>query len=58
MEKLVTLGWVCPLCGRVYSPTTIMCSHCVPVENNIRQEENDRCRNEVPRSNNESRRFA
>ena len=21
-------GWVCPLCNRVYSPTTTMCSYC------------------------------
>ena len=21
-------GWECPKCGRVYSPTTPMCSHC------------------------------
>ena len=23
-----TTGWVCPKCGRVYSPSTPMCSHC------------------------------
>ena len=23
-------GWVCPKCGRVYSPFTSMCSYCVP----------------------------
>lgn len=21
-------GWVCPICGRVYSPTTSMCYYC------------------------------
>ena len=21
-------GWQCPLCGRVYSPTTLMCYYC------------------------------
>lgn len=21
-------GWVCPKCGRVYSPTTVMCMYC------------------------------
>ena len=21
-------GWQCPLCGRVYSPTTMMCFYC------------------------------
>ena len=21
-------GWVCPKCGRVYSPSTPMCSYC------------------------------
>lgn len=21
-------GWICPKCGRVYSPTTIMCLYC------------------------------
>ena len=21
-------GWVCPKCGRVYSPTTSICSYC------------------------------
>ena len=21
-------GWQCPICGRVYSPTTVMCLYC------------------------------
>ena len=21
-------GWQCPICGRVYSPTTVMCFYC------------------------------
>ena len=21
-------GWQCPICGRVYSPTTMMCLYC------------------------------
>lgn len=25
-------GWVCPKCGRVYSPTTIMCLVCGGIE--------------------------
>ena len=24
----VPQGWQCPVCGRVYSPTTPMCYHC------------------------------
>lgn len=23
-------GWICPKCGRVYSPFTQMCLHCKP----------------------------
>lgn len=23
-------GWICPKCGRVYSPFTHMCPYCVP----------------------------
>ena len=25
---LVNKGWQCPICGRVYSPTTPMCFYC------------------------------
>ena len=21
-------GWQCPICGRIYSPTTMMCLYC------------------------------
>lgn len=24
----VPQGWQCPICKRVYSPTTIMCAYC------------------------------
>lgn len=24
----VSKGWQCPICGRVYSPTTSMCFYC------------------------------
>ena len=26
--NFIPQGWECPKCKRVYSPTTIMCSHC------------------------------
>lgn len=26
--ETINYGWVCPKCGRVYSPSTIMCSYC------------------------------
>lgn len=31
-------GWICPKCGRVYSPTTPMCLYCkneIPVTSNL-----------------------
>ena len=28
-------GWICPLCGRVYSPTTMMCYYCGNYETTI-----------------------
>lgn len=27
-------GWVCPKCGRVYSPHTVMCFYCGNYETN------------------------
>lgn len=26
--KVVPMGWQCPVCGRVYSPTTMQCFYC------------------------------
>lgn len=26
----IAQGWECPKCGRVYSPSMVMCSYCVP----------------------------
>lgn len=28
-------GWICPKCGRVYSPLTHMCPYCVENNNSI-----------------------
>ena len=28
-------GWQCPLCGRVYSPTTMMCLYCGNSEESV-----------------------
>jgi uncharacterized OB-fold protein len=27
-NQTIQQGWECPKCGRIYSPTTPMCSHC------------------------------
>jgi hypothetical protein len=27
-KPTIQQGWECPKCGRIYSPTTPMCSHC------------------------------
>ena len=27
-KSFIPQGWECPKCKRVYSPNTIMCSHC------------------------------
>ena len=26
--KIIPMGWQCPVCNRVYSPTTSMCYYC------------------------------
>ena len=26
--SIIHYGWVCPKCGRVYSPTTVKCLYC------------------------------
>ena len=31
-EMTAPQGWICPKCGRVYSPTTIMCICCGGIE--------------------------
>lgn len=31
---LPAMGWVCPRCSRVYSPTTVMCVACGPKTTN------------------------
>lgn len=33
-------GWRCPICGRVYSPTTPMCFYCSNKENTIQTDIN------------------
>ena len=30
MKTSYMQGWVCPLCGRVFSPHIIMCPYCGP----------------------------
>ena len=29
---MTNTGWICPKCGRVYSPLMVMCSYCGPQE--------------------------
>ena len=31
-EMLAPQGWQCPVCKRVYSPTTMMCFYCGGIE--------------------------
>ena len=37
--KFANYGWICPKCGRVYSPFTMMCPYCKdadsPMDNGI-----------------------
>lgn len=28
----IAQGWECPKCGRIYSPSMVMCSYCVPAK--------------------------
>ena len=30
MNLMIQQGWQCPMCRRVYSPTTPMCFNCPP----------------------------
>lgn len=34
-SEAIIYGWVCPKCGRVYSPSTSMCLYCENDDNNI-----------------------
>ena len=38
-DIFVNKGWQCPICGRVYSPTTPMCFYCgrEELKKNIKQ---------------------
>ena len=35
-NMFLSYGWVCPKCGRVYSPSTSMCLWCVDYSNEIK----------------------
>ena len=37
MKKSYTQGWVCPLCGRVFSPHIHMCPYCGPKSGDTEQ---------------------
>ena len=36
-DKNIKMGWVCPVCGKVYSPTVKKCPTCQIVDNDKRQ---------------------
>lgn len=34
-DRFIQQGWQCPICGRVYSPSTTMCYYCGSGQNYI-----------------------
>lgn len=42
-------GWICPKCGRVYSPTTPMCLYCKN-ETSVASNLYDRCNETIDES--------
>lgn len=37
MKQSYEQGWVCPLCGRVFSPHILMCPYCGPKQGGSEQ---------------------